>query len=340
MRGIYGKNGFTVRINETEERPLGINDVRLRVKACGVCGTDVHFLRNAEDLTPLGHEISAEVLKTGMGVNDLKVGDRVVVEDVSFCGVCALCKNGQMHLCKSGPTLEGQSGMGDYLVVDRRMVVPFDGLTDIEACMTEPLAVALNAFLMSGLRADETVVTYGMGAIGLLCAAVSKYYGLKKVIVVGNHNITANDQYRKSIALKNGADAVLFSDESDLNQKIEQLCGGKADGVIISSPPKTIPAALEVLKHGGTAVPLGIDLGGGQHIQLDINALIFNKHVIKPMLAEPALRFPMSIALLKDHIINVSDFITHTFGFDTAEAVLKQFKVKKERILKAVFINE
>ena len=275
MRRIVGKKDFDIKVESQELRPIGINDVLLKVKACGVCGTDVHFLRHAETYTSLGHEISAEVVETGKGVLDVKPGNRVVVEDVSFCGVCEACKNGNISLCKDGPTLDDQSGMSEYLVVDRRMVVPFNGLSNIAACMTEPLAVALNAFIASGLKAGETVVIFGMGAIGLLCTAVAKYYNLKKVIVVGNHNLTENDRYRKEMALKNGADTVLFSDNENLTTEIEATCGGKADGIIVSSPPKTLPSALEILKYGGTAVPLGIDLGGGQCAELDINAPYF-----------------------------------------------------------------
>jgi len=340
MLGIFGKKNFDIQIQQTKDKKLGYFDVRLKIKACGVCGTDIHYLGSADKYTPLGHEIAAEVVEMGKGINDIGLKDRVIVEDVSYCGVCDKCKNGQISLCKSGPTLAGQSGMSDYIVVDRRMVVPFDGLADETACLTEPLAVALNAFLATGITSGESVVIFGMGAIGLLCAAVAKRYGAQKVIVVGHKNLTENDRYRKAVALRNGADHVLFSEEEDLTDQIEYICNGKTDAVIITSPPKTLSSALSVLKYGGTAVPIGIDLGGAHRCDIDVNALIFNKHLIKPMLAEPALRFPMSLSLLREHIIHAEDFVTHTFGFETAESVLKKYKQKKEHILKAVFINE
>jgi len=123
-----------------------------------------------------------------------------------------------------------------------------------------------------------------------------------------------------------------------MKETVIDACGGKADAVIIMSPPETVPLALDVLKYGGVAVPLGINLGGKNCISLDVNALIYHKHTIVPIYAEPAQKFPMSIELLKSGIVNSKDIVTHTFSLDDADAVLKQYKDKKAKILKAVLL--
>ena len=95
MRGLYGKRGFAIELRDRPPVALGANMVRIRVRACGVCGTDLHFLRDMDDWTPLGHEISAEVAQVGPGVTRVRVGDSVVCEDVTQCGACEFCKTGR-----------------------------------------------------------------------------------------------------------------------------------------------------------------------------------------------------------------------------------------------------
>ena len=92
MRGLYGRRGFDIVLRERADVALGAHMVRIRVRACGVCGTDLHFLRDLDEWTPLGHEISAVVVETGAAVKRVKVGDSVVCEDVTQCGACEFCK--------------------------------------------------------------------------------------------------------------------------------------------------------------------------------------------------------------------------------------------------------
>lgn len=338
MKSIYGKKKFDIDVRTINDIEVGSTDVRVEIKACGLCGTDIQFLRNKNEYTPLGHEISGVVVEVGSDVHNVFVGDMVVVEDVSFCGICNDCKNGNIGICKQGAALSGQAGMSDNIVVDRTMLIRFDGLNYLEACLTEPLAVALSTYLAAKSPANGTVVVFGMGTIGVLCAAVFKRFGAKKVILVGRNNASEQNIKRTEIAQNCGADTVLFADSQRINDQIIDACKGKADTIIVTSPPCSIEPALKVLKYGGTLVPLGIDLGGDGVVPLDINELIFSKHCIQPVLAEPARYFPLSIDLLKQHVVDPMNIITHTFTFNNVKDTIPKIQNKQEPLLKLVFV--
>ena len=139
-RGIYGRKPLDIEVREREIGSPGIGQAIVKVRACGVCGTDVNFVRDWKGSSmALGHEIAAEVVEVGPGVAGLAVGDRVIVEDCSMCGTCKRCKSGHPELCRSMFSLDGQPGMGDYLVVARNSLVKFDGLDFAAASLTEPL---------------------------------------------------------------------------------------------------------------------------------------------------------------------------------------------------------
>jgi L-iditol 2-dehydrogenase len=120
-KGLYGKKYLDIAVREREIPPLDEDHVLVKVHACGVCGTDLNFVRDwPGDPMPLGHEIAAEVLEVGKNVTTVVPGDRVIVEDVSMCGVCEDCKSGHPEFCRNLCSIEGQPGMGNYRACSTR----------------------------------------------------------------------------------------------------------------------------------------------------------------------------------------------------------------------------
>ena len=134
---------------------------------------------------PLGHEISAEVMDVGKGVTSVKVGDSVIVEDCTMCGVCGHCKSGQPQFCRTMFDLKGQPGMGEYLSVRHSSLVRYEGLDHVSACLTEPLAVSLTSVLNARIPLGGTVVVFGPGPLGLMSARVARLVGAGCVVMVG-----------------------------------------------------------------------------------------------------------------------------------------------------------
>ena len=337
---IQGKKSFDAVIAEREiPQPAG-NQVLVRVLACGVCGTDIHILNNFTEYTPLGHEISAIVVKTGESVTKVHVGESVVVEDVTFCGTCENCKNGRVDLCRNMYTLRGQSGMGEFLLVHENMLVCADGVDPVAACLTEPLNISVNTYFAANLPPEGNLVIFGIGVLGIMCAALAKHYGAGTVVCVGSHSGSTRNKKREAVALEMGANAVLYASDPDFKRKLSDLTGKRVDAVIVTSPPKTLPTAMDVAGYGAPIVTIGLDMGTQSTVALDIDRLIFNKNSIIPVLGEPEKCFPFSLQLLKNKIIDADKLITNRFSLCSAPSSLKEIFASDQGVIKAVIVNE
>jgi L-iditol 2-dehydrogenase len=139
-----------------------------------MCSTDINFVLDWEpDYMALGHEIAAEVLEVGKSVTSVRPGDRVIVEDVTMCGICPACKNGQPQFCRNMYGMEGHSGMGQYMSVRFNCLNKFEGLDYSVACLTEPLAVSLTSVENAEIPLGGSVLVLGPGPLGLMAARAS-----------------------------------------------------------------------------------------------------------------------------------------------------------------------
>jgi L-iditol 2-dehydrogenase len=336
---VFAKGGFQIDIRDLPIPAPADGEVLVKVHACGVCGTDMHFVRDwKDDFVPLGHEIAAEVVETGRGVTAYKPGDRVIVEDVGMCGVCVYCKNGEYHRCRNNYLLNGQPGMAEYMAVSEHLLDRFDGLDWAHASLVEPLAVALNTVLHAEIPLAGDVVVYGPGPIGLMCVRVAKLQGAARVALVGYCCRTPREARRMEVGRGFGADFIVDAAEGDPVDEVKRLLDGGADRVIVTTPPRTLPSAARMVKFGGMVSFIGIDLGGNSLVELDVNELIFNKVTLRPTFAEPAVKFPVSIRLLREGMVDASKLVTHTFGFDDLARVMRSNESGDEPIVKPVLM--
>lgn len=335
MKYLQGKRGYNIALREKElPKPDG-NMVLVKTLACGVCGSDIHILERMEEYTPMGHEISAVVTEVGACVTKVQPGDHVIVEDVTMCGTCEACKNGKTHLCRNMYTLEGQSGMGEYLCVHENMLNRYEGIDDIAACVTEPLAVCLNTFFAAQLPPEGKLVVMGNGILGIMTAALAKYYGAMRVVCVGSRPQGKRSAARSAAAKELGADAVFYASEPDYTGKIKEYLGGGADAVIVTSPPRTIPDAMQLAAYGANIVNIGLDFGEGAVVPVNIDDLVFNKNNIISVFAEPARMFPLSTDLIRRRVIDVEKLVTHRVKIEDTDT-LKEIFMQDSPVIKAV----
>ena len=335
MKGLYGKKGFDIELRERGSRPVSGHLVRIRVHACGVCGTDLHFLRDMEDFTPMGHEISAEVIETGEAVTRVKAGDRVICEDVSMCGACAACKSGRIDLCRNGYTLEDQPGMSDELVVHENMLNVFTGIDPITATMVEPLAVAIRGVDMLNLRPMESVAVFGMGAIGLFCAAYAKLLGAGRVAMFARTPGSRRNIAAESAAHDLGADEIYYTAEPGYIEKA--LEKGAFDAAIVAAPPSLTADAMDLLGYGGRALVMGVSFGSDTSATLNVSDMVFNKKQLLTSIAEPAMNFPLSIELIRSGRIDAGRVITQRLKLDEA-GKLKELYTQDSPAIKTVIL--
>lgn len=189
-----------IRIERRERPALGPGEIRIRVTRCGICGSDMHEYLNGPHAIPvgephglsgvsaplvLGHEFTGEVIEAPGG-SDLSTGQRVAVEPEYRCGSCTACLRGDYNLCEDMgfAGLMGHGGMAEEAVLPRYMLHPLpDAVSDRQAAVLEPAAVALHAIRRSGLVAGQTVAVAGAGPIGLLLVQFAAVAGARRIVV-------------------------------------------------------------------------------------------------------------------------------------------------------------
>lgn len=316
--GLYGGKYMIIERREYDLPPPKPGEALVEVHACGACGTDLNFLRDwTGELKAMGHELSGVVVETGSDVSNVSVGDKVVVEDLAYCGVCKDCQNGRVDLCRNMLTGGGRPGMADYMLINARCLVPFDGLSFEAASLTEPLAVGICAAEAGDIPLGGSVVVLGHGPIGLFSAKMALLKGAGFVALVGTSRDTPLGEKRFETAEKLGVHLTLESGKVDVAAEIRKLFPKGVDRVIVTSPPRTAPMALDMVRFGGMVELLGIDFGGGHEIALDVNRVVFNRIDVRGVIAEPAFHFNTAIAMLKSKTVDPDLFLTHVCRFDT-----------------------
>lgn len=339
MRGIYGKQGFMFQISERPDLPVSGHMVRLKVYACGLCGTDLHFLRDMKDWTPLGHEISAEVVEIGESVTKVSVGDHVICEDVAMCGACFACKSGKPWLCRDGYTLNDQPGMSDELVVHENMLDKYSGIDPITATLVEPLAVAIRSVDTLKIDVMSSVVVFGMGPIGLLTAGYVKLLGAKRVAMIARRRGSKRNREAEKAAQLMGVSEFYYSEDEDY---IEQATkDGLFDQAIVTAPPKLANEALSIVGYGGTVLAIGVSFSDKDAFaNINVSDMVFNKKQLMTSIAEPAEKFPTSIELIRSGRINVSGLITDVVDMDEVERVKALYEKDNSAIKTVVLCNK
>ncbi len=225
MKGavFYGKHDL--RIEETELPRPGELDVLIQVKACGVCGTDVHIYegdKGAAEVTPptiLGHEFSGVVAGVGSKVKKFRPGDRVCVDPNCYCGACDFCREGEVHFCENmigyGTTVNG--GFAEYCAVRETQVYRLGRHTSFEqGAMAEPAACCLYGIDLCGIRPGQQVAVIGAGMIGLLMVQLSKLAGASRVTLL--EPVEKKREMGKAL----GADVCIDPLSEDVEKRLEE----------------------------------------------------------------------------------------------------------------------
>lgn len=338
-KGLFGKKYLDIQQRTQEIGPLDEDHVLLKIMACGVCGTDVNFVRDwDEDPMALGHEISAEVLEVGKNVTSVKAGDSVIVEDCTMCGVCENCKSGHPELCRNMYDMEGQPGMGKYMSVRYNCLNKYEGLDHVSACLTEPLAVSLTSVLHADIPLGGSVVVLGNGPLGLMAAKLAKLKGADYVAITGLTADNERERARFAVAEKFGCDKTIQIGKQSVEDEILSRFPDGVDRVIVSSPPESLYDAFKIIHFGGIITFFGLHFGGKNMVNVDINDMIFRKITLKPAFAEPAINFPIANRLLKEGLIDARDLVTTTFQMADAKTVMAAIVDGSKPVIKAVMV--
>ncbi len=339
MKAMYLKASNQFELRDVELREPGNGEVVVRVKACGFCGHDKILAGYAaKEWEPFGHEFSGVVEKVGEGVTNVKVGERVVIETSTFNPLSNEALNGRPDWDTKGPSYmelkHTAMGFAEKTIVPAVLCVPFDGLSDAEACFLEPMGVAADLILTADIHLNDDVLLMGCGAIGLMALQMAKASGARKIYVAEHR---ANKR-KIELARQFGADEVILTDETDLTEF--PFPRGGVDKVLVTTPPRTIGDAVKVANVGAVVAFLGISYGPDAIVSFDSNIVHLNKLQIRGSNAIPALYFPKCLELLEAGIVDVKSLISHTFSLEQACEGIMDFLTNKTEAVKAVMLTK
>jgi threonine dehydrogenase-like Zn-dependent dehydrogenase len=344
----------TLRLEDVPEPPLGPRDVRLRPRACGICGSDVHFYETDAEgymLYPgltrfpviIGHEFSGEVVEVGPEVRDLKVGDMVTAEEMIWCGECTPCRNGYPNQCRRleeiGFTVHG--AQAEAIVIGAKYCWKIDDLAEVygdvdkayeAGALCEPTSVSYNAMFSraGGFKPGGYVTVFGTGPIGFAAIALARAAGAGLIMAFEVSPV------RRELAKKVGADLVF--DPVALQQQgvrprdvIEEHTRGEGADMHIEAagaPPLTIPEMEETLAVGGKIVMIG---RASERVPMYLEH--FQTHAGQVFGAQGHSgygNFPYVIRLMAAKRIDMTQIITGRFSLDQGVEALQRASKRED----------
>ncbi|NOZ60148.1 MAG: zinc-dependent alcohol dehydrogenase family protein [Calditrichaeota bacterium] len=224
-----------VRIEDKPVRKIGSDEVLIKVRACGVCGTDVHIFEGAAGsakVSPpvvLGHEFSGEIVEIGDAVCRLRVGDRVTIDPNISCGNCYYCQRGQVHLCENlraiGVTQDG--GFAELAIVSEKQAFQLpDNVSFTAGAMVEPIACCLHGIDLAEIKPADSVLIVGGGTIGMIMLQLARSVGASRIF------LSEPEEKKRALAEKLGADEAIDPNKISVPERIREKTGHGVDVAI------------------------------------------------------------------------------------------------------------
>ena len=321
MRAVYTSDPGAVQVREIPRPTVGPEDVLVRVRACGICGTDLGFVAaggmyNSDQPIPLGHEPAGEVVDVGSRVTDVSVGDHVVVNPMS--APSGIIGNG------------GELGaLRELLLIERARVghdvaiIP-DSLPFWVAALNEPMAVAKHLVNRAAPQPSESAVVFGAGPIGLGAAIWLKLAGVSHVVVV---DVVAG---RLDKALEIGADAVIDSSTEDVTARLTELHGEGTNAIGMPRPgtdmyldaagaPSVLQTAIASAKWGARLVMAGVHK---QPELIDTGLMMIAELTFSASMGYPTEIFEVTADLVA-HQDRFGKLVSHRIDFDDVESAIE-----------------
>jgi L-iditol 2-dehydrogenase len=313
MIAAYKKNKDVI-LKEKHRRELSPREIRLKVEACGICGTDI--FGEDKEFSPFGHEVAGEIIECGCGVDYLKVGQKVVLDSATPCGRCNSCRDGKQELCEDIQSIFylEEFGFAEELIAPGESAIPYEGLSPSVATLQEPLGVAIDMVRLGEINKDNNVLIIGQGPIGLMATALVKKANARRIFV----SEYKGKQARRELAMKWGADD--FIDPKELNN-YDFTC--QIDRILVTAPPPSLNSAFDIACKGAIISFIGIGHGETAFCRFDANSFHFKKLQLRASFASPALFGAQALSYLADGTVKGEELISHTFTLNQIKNALE-----------------
>jgi threonine 3-dehydrogenase len=314
--------GPGLELTTVDDPVIGINDVLVRVRKTGICGTDLHIESwdpwAAKTIQPplvVGHEFVGEIVAVGDNVSDFHPGDLVSGEGHVVCGRCRHCLAGRRHLCAHSIGLGvGRDGaFAEYVALPMTNIWHhWPGVDEEVAAIFDPFGNAVHTALAFPVLGEDVLVS-GAGPIGLMATAVVRHAGARHVVV------SEPNPFRRELAMRMGATMAVDPRERPLADVMPSLGMVEGFDVVLemSGNARALRDALGVMAHGGGLALLGIPT---EDISLDLNQVVFKMLTIRGIYGREMYETWYKMTVMLESGLDIRPAITHRFSFREYEA--------------------
>jgi 2-desacetyl-2-hydroxyethyl bacteriochlorophyllide A dehydrogenase len=333
MKAIQIEEPGRVVIIEKDIPALTAEEVMLRIKYVGLCGSDLSTYNGSNPLVQYpripGHEISASIEETGSGVPDhLKKGQKVTLVPYTNCGKCPSCKSGRPNACQFNQTMGVQrdGAMCEYLAVPWQKVLFSNHLDEKQLVLVEPLTVGFHAIARADVTNADTVMVLGCGMIGAGAVTRAKYLGAKVIAV-------DIDNKKLLMAEKLGADFIINSAEQDLHGRLTEITSREGPGVVIEAAgnPVTYRIAVEEVAFCGRVVGIGY---AKDDVALATSLFVQKEMDIRGSRNATTSDFVIVIRFLEENIFPVDEVISKIVTPEETIVALREWSENPGKYLK------
>lgn len=340
MKALVLKKYNNLVYEDIPEPEIGPDDVLIQVKACGICGSDVHGMDGSTGrrLPPIvmGHEASGIIAKLGKKVQNWKTGDRVTFDSTVSCGNCHFCRKGKINLCDNRKVLgvsceeyRCDGAFAQYVALPGRILYRLpEAISFEQATFTEPLSVATHAVNRTPKSPNDTAVVVGSGMVGLLVVQALRAAGCAKVIAVDI------DQNRLDLACKLGADMGLRADQCDVSKEVMQRTDNLGADIALEvvGLTETVQTAEAVLRKGGALTLVGnfsptVDWPLQSVVTREIS--VYGSYI-------SCGEYPACLEMMASGAINVDALISATAPLAEGAAWFKHLYNKEQGLMKVI----
>lgn len=314
MKALILKEYNTFLYEDVPEPEMEADEVLIQVKACGICGSDVHGVDGSSGrrIPPLimGHEASGVIAKAGKHVQDFLEGERVTFDSTISCGKCYFCRKGQINLCDNRRVLgvaceehRHDGAFAEYVAVPERILYKLpDDVSFEQAAMVEPVSIAVHAVELTPVSLNDTAVVVGSGMIGLLLIQALRTAGCGRIIAVDI------EQRKLELASQLGADDVLRADRVDVPEEVCKLTDNRGAELAFEVVGNTqaVNTAILSLKKGGTLTLIG---NLAAHVEIPLQVAISRQITVQGSCASCG-EYPACLDMIANGKINVDVLIS------------------------------
>jgi L-iditol 2-dehydrogenase len=293
---------------------IGPEEVLVKVRACGICGSDIHGYDGSTGrrIPPLvmGHEAAGEIVEVGAAVKGWQVGDRVTFDSTISCGKCYFCQRGEINLCENRQVLgvscdeyRRHGAFAEYVAIPQNILYRLpDNLPYHYAAMIEAVSIGVHAVNLTPMQLGASALVVGSGMIGLLTIQALRLAGCGTIIAVDL------EDSKLEMAKQLGADVGLNPKGTDVVEAVRQLTGGRGADVAMEvvGATKTIETAIQAVKKGGTVTLVG---NISPRIEIPLQVVVSRQLRLQGSAAS-AGEFPQCIELLARGAIKVDTIIS------------------------------